>query len=117
MLRAHLYKGHVTEGVYAFKDRDVAMVQITVFADFHGYINLRPDALLVGGEVYLWGEVAEHEAGYRAEYAAIKSLDWAGPGAHLPVEEWAAIYGVPCEPLPSIGEKLAGSSIGRTRRS
>lgn len=31
---------------------------------------------IVGGTVYLWGDVVEHELGYRAEYARIRSLDW-----------------------------------------
>ena len=29
---------------------------------------------LVGGEVYLWGSVSEHEYGYRAEFAYPKNL-------------------------------------------
>lgn len=31
---------------------------------------------VVIGRVELWGEVVEHERGYRAEFAAIKSLDF-----------------------------------------
>lgn len=31
----------------------------------------------VGGSVYLWGDVVEHEKGYRAQYAKIRSLDFA----------------------------------------
>ena len=30
---------------------------------------------IVSGKVYLWGEVVEHERGYRASKAAVASID------------------------------------------
>lgn len=41
----------------------------------HGYDRLA----MVTGTVYLWGDVVEHERGYRAEFARIRSLDWLYP--------------------------------------
>lgn len=31
---------------------------------------------LVVGTVFLWGDVVEHELGYRAQYARVRSIDW-----------------------------------------
>jgi hypothetical protein len=33
----------------------------------------------VFGKVKIWGEIVEHEAGYRSEFAKIVSLDYGGP--------------------------------------
>jgi len=49
-------------GVYAFKERS-------------GISSLGMSSAHVVGEVELWGEIVEHEIGYRAEYARIRSLD------------------------------------------
>jgi hypothetical protein len=50
-------------GIHAFKS-------IVYAAQYAGY-----DATSVTGTVDLWGEVYEHERGYRAQYAAIASID------------------------------------------
>jgi hypothetical protein len=55
------------EGVHAFKDR--------VAAGAYGYALERDVALVITGTVYLWGEVIEHERGWRASKAAIASID------------------------------------------
>lgn len=34
---------------------------------------------MLTGSVFLWGDVVEHERGYRAEYARVRSLDWLYP--------------------------------------
>lgn len=39
----------------------------------------------VFGTVWLWGTVIEHDRGYRAEFAAIRSLDRAAPGVDLEI--------------------------------
>ena len=39
------------------------------------YAGLYPDHCLIVGQVDLWGEIVEHDTGYRAQYAAIVSLD------------------------------------------
>lgn len=31
---------------------------------------------LIVGSIYLWGDVVEHEHGYRGEFATVRSLDW-----------------------------------------
>lgn len=56
----------IDEGVHAFKDR--------LAVGDYGY---RPHSgvTVVSGTVELWGMVIEHERGYRAQYAAIKSID------------------------------------------
>ncbi len=47
---------------------------------------------LVAGTIKMWGDVVEHEKGYRAEYAKINSLDAIhGPGD---LEELRRVYGV-----------------------
>jgi hypothetical protein len=55
-----------SEGVHAFKDR--------LAAGAYGYNSLE-SGLVIGGTVDMWGMVIEHERGYRAQYAAIASID------------------------------------------
>lgn len=55
-----------SEGIHAFKDR------LAVGA--YGYEPLN-QSCIVSGTVELWGTVIEHEHGYRAQYAAIVSID------------------------------------------
>jgi hypothetical protein len=38
---------------------------------------------LVTGSVILWGDVVEHEYGYRGEFAKVKSLDWLYPSQDM----------------------------------
>ena len=38
---------------------------------------------MVTGSVLLWGDVVEHEHGYRGEFAKIKSLDWLYPSVSM----------------------------------
>lgn len=68
-------------GVHAWK----------IEAQAHDYIAGSLDAIV--GEVELWGEVIEHQEGYRAEYAKIKSLNWATPNLNL--RDLQRRYGVP----------------------
>lgn len=80
-------------GVHAYRDRSTAMRLQEEFASEYDFRHQYP-AQLVGGTVYLWGTVHEHENGYRAEYASIRSICWSGAGLSKGLEEWAAIYGV-----------------------
>lgn len=64
----------IPHGVYAFKERQAAMDMALVGAGV-GYA-------IAMGAVALWGEIHEHETGYRAENAAVKSLTVVGY-AHL----------------------------------
>ncbi len=50
-------------GIYAYKS----------VLDLHNYGSPEPGT--VSGTVDMWGEVYEHERGYRAQYAAIASID------------------------------------------
>jgi hypothetical protein len=56
---------HDTIGVHAWKTKRAALEY------------LRLARLGVVGRVALWGEVVEHETGYRAQYAKVVSLDYA----------------------------------------
>lgn len=60
-------------GLHAFKTLADAKAQYGMYAT--------PTASVAFGRVALWGEVIEHESGYRAEYAAIEEIfdlweDW-----------------------------------------
>lgn len=58
-----------SEGVHGFKDRLSACQYVGLYEN--GY----PHSTIVSGTVDLWGEVREHERGYRAQYAAVASID------------------------------------------
>lgn len=53
-------------GVYAFKDMSHCIGEFATF-----YANGT-----AFGTVLLWGEIVEHQIGYRAEYAAIRSIEF-----------------------------------------
>lgn len=59
---------------------------------------------MVTGSVLLWGDVVEHERGWRAEFARVRSLDWLYPDAASMGREREALqelrvrYGVTREP-------------------
>lgn len=54
------------DGVHAFKSKSETLSQ------YYPYYGEQPTAL---GTVALWGEVIEHEKGYRAEFGKVLSLD------------------------------------------
>lgn len=66
-------------GVYAFKEQHDSLIE------GRAWFNVRDSMLpsydsLVFGTIWLWGEVVEHERGYRAQFAKVRSLDSAlGP--------------------------------------
>ena len=55
------------EGVHAFKDR--------LSTGYYGFEYRCEKVTIVSGTVDLWGEIIEHELGYRAQFAAIASID------------------------------------------
>lgn len=59
--------GNVSDGVgvHAFKNR----------YDLYAYAGEIGYEILIAGTVAMWGEIVEHERGYRAEYAKIISLE------------------------------------------
>ena len=72
-------------GIHAFKDPGDAVRQYPI------------GARRVFGTVALWGEVIEHEIGYRAEFARVASLDYLGgmePEEVVMLERLRKIYGV-----------------------
>ncbi len=60
-----------THGIYSF--RDVIRCRVD-----YSYA-LGTAGPLLFGKVKIWGEVVEHEAGYRSEFAKIVSLDYGDP--------------------------------------
>ncbi len=59
----------------------------------YGYPNAGGPLLL--GSVKIWGEIVEHEAGYRSEFARIISLDYGDPDL---LERFRWIYDVNITP-------------------
>lgn len=65
------------EGVYAFKTPEGLSCEYGALA---ALANGAGVTSIVFGTVSMWGEVIEHERGFRAEYAKIRSLDFIGSG-------------------------------------
>lgn len=63
-------------GIHAFKTVGQAMAN-------YGHSGSEPEPLIIG-KVLLWGDVIEHERGYRAEFASIASLDEMVPAPREP---------------------------------
>jgi hypothetical protein len=70
-----------THGIYSCRD-------LVRCKDDYGYIQGRQGILLFG-TVKIWGEVVEHKAGYRSEFAKIVSLDYGDPKL---LEKFRAVY-------------------------
>ena len=60
-----------THGIYSFR-------QVIRSNEDYGYVKLR-DGPLLFVKVKIWGEVIEHEAGYRSQFGKILSLDHGDP--------------------------------------
>jgi hypothetical protein len=57
-----------------------------------GYREPRdPRPAMVTGTVFLWGDVVEHERGWRAEFARVRSLDWLYPDDKMMGREQEAL--------------------------
>ena len=67
-----------------------------------GRIAAQVDAsTLIWGKVLLWGNVYEHERGYRAQYAQVKELVWVeGSTPKFMVKQCADFYGIEAVALP-----------------
>jgi hypothetical protein len=83
--------GEVMEG-------DVSMYGIHAYKTREGLMEnwiLGPS--MVWGTVYMWGDIVEHETGYRSQYASIRSLSgWAGMGRYDKIMEQYLPNGNPC---------------------
>ena len=71
-----------THGIYSFRDAVRSR-------EDYGY-NVH-DGPLLFGKVKIWGEIVEHEAGYRSEFGKIVSLDFGHPEL---LEKFRKIYRV-----------------------
>jgi hypothetical protein len=60
-----------THGIYSFRNVIRSMAQ-------YGYTSVGAEPLLFG-KVKIWGEVVEHELGYRSQFGKIVSLDYGDP--------------------------------------
>ena len=91
-------------GVHAFKDITYVIEyahEITHWDWMWGLDNAAlefeatPPPIIVIGTVNLWGEIVEHDRGYRAEFAKIKTLDSVvGGGEHAVLIALRKYYGV-----------------------
>jgi hypothetical protein len=79
-----------THGIYSFR----ALIRSR---EEYGY-SISSGHLLFG-KVKIWGEVVEHEQGYRSQFARIISLDYGDPEL---LEKFRLIYGLDLAPTPSI---------------
>lgn len=86
---------HGSEGVWAFKDPAPAATKLREL----------PQAAL--GTVWLWGDVVEHEVGYRAQFAALRSLEWAGPKMQM-----ASCMPTACDVSPMLNIRQFGGRRG-----
>lgn len=75
-------------GIYAYKDAETLCRNVRVGV---GVANV------VVGKVLMWGNVFEHEEGWRSQYGAVHSIfDTDKESDHLVAKK----YGVPLEPFP-----------------
>ena len=72
-----------THGIYSFRDAVRCRWDYGYTQGTHG--------TLLFGKVKIWGEVIEHEAGYRSEFAKIVSLDY---GDSELLERFRSTYGL-----------------------
>jgi hypothetical protein len=80
-----------THGVYSFRN---------VVRSKEEYEYSLPSGPLLFGKVKIWGEVVEHEDGYRSQFARIISLDYGAPEL---LAKFRAIYGVAPTPTTISG--------------
>ncbi len=76
-----------THGIYSFR-------KVVRSRDEYGYDI--PIGHLLFGRIRIWGEIVEHERGYRSQFAKIISLDYGDPNL---LEKFRLIYRV--NPAPT----------------
>lgn len=103
----------IGRGIGDWSNRGVHAWKMECITQATGYLmehiiasEMNPDtfimssACMVTGTVLLWGDVVEHQYGYRAEFAKVRSLDWLYPSFEVAGQEKAIlgylqkIYGV-----------------------
>ncbi len=88
-----------THGIYSFQ---------SVVRSRAEYAFVTPRSPLLFGKVKIWGEVVEHERGYRSQFARIVSLDYGDPEL---LEKFRAIYGVNASEETSTVESIVKKSL------
>jgi hypothetical protein len=73
-----------THGIYSFRDAIRAKYEYTSTTSID-------DGPLLFGQIKIWGEVVEHEVGYRSQFGRIASLDY---GDRELLEKFRKIYRV-----------------------
>lgn len=74
---------------YLNQEKDL-MTQMFFFG--RAETNIKP--AMATGTVFLWGDVVEHERGWRAEYARVRSLDWLYPDETMMGQEPEVLEGL-----------------------
>jgi hypothetical protein len=74
---------------YLNRESDPITMMMMWGRDTQERAEMRP--AMVTGTAFLWGDVVEHERGYRAEYARVRSLDWLYPDASMMGREQQAL--------------------------
>ncbi len=106
-----------TCGIYATKDP--ARIMVLYYGANPCTVSVSPSDIpefrvnfLCGGSVWLWGEVAEHETGYRAEYAYPAEFYYVrhSPQLAVAVNYLAALFDVPAV---EVTEQSGGCLLGR----
>jgi hypothetical protein len=83
-MRDYVSSGDVTtHGIYSFR-------HVIRSAEEYSYSTGR-DGPLLFGSIKIWGEVVEHETGYRSQFGKIASLDYGDPEL---LEKFRRIYAV-----------------------
>ena len=85
------------EGFFAFKDEDRVKAEYPA-TPFLTY-NYETPPVHIYGSIWMWGEITEHEFGYRAQYVAIRSIDnigkhsrqWSDPITWIPIAQQNAL--------------------------
>jgi hypothetical protein len=82
----HAWKDAGGEGYHEYlraylNKHDDPFTQVLMFGYVDKCENLRP--AMVTGTVYLWGDVVEHQRGWRGEFARVRSIDWLYPDEHM----------------------------------
>jgi hypothetical protein len=92
------------DGVYAFKELGLATKYISEMCPCVHFINRDLtieviEASLAIGTVALWGEIVEHERGYRAEFAKIVGIDRVTSDDPRQLYRLRKRYGLPKGPM------------------
>ena len=105
-------------GVYGFASTTLAAVEVDCFIEetkryskqtFVHHCPIHETSLFVLGSIALWGEVVEHERGWRGEFAKVNSIDQLynldGPTDPAILQHLRTTYALPQPKLPDLPRK------------